>query len=252
MVTAPTKPPAARQTPSSNPLFYRRPVPISPETFKGKSFAHSARCEFARRTNIVPLNVAEFASAQRYYPIVFGREEEQFPMAIVGVRDDENLFVGTDGRWRAGAYVPAYVRRYPFVLMRRPGEKNYLLCADMDSEFLVDDEVSPLFKNGKPTEVVKKAASICQAFETEADKTKEFCAALAEQNLLQAKSAVLAHESGRKIRLGPFRMVDERKFAELPGKIVTDWHGRGWLRLVHAHLFSLANWASLAARLSLH
>ena len=173
-------------------------------------------------------------------------------LVIVGARDDDNLFIDADGHWRASVYVPAYVRRYPFILMRRPGDARHVLCADMESEYVIDDQVSPFFRDGKPTDVVKKAASICQAFESEADKTRKFCAALAEQKLLQVKTAVLAHSSGRKVKLGPFRVVDEKKFADLPGKAVTDWHARGWLRLVHAHMFSLANWAGLAARLSLN
>jgi hypothetical protein len=249
---APTKSVLDRKAETKLPLFYSRPVPISPENFGGKSLALSANRGFARKTNLVPLNASEFALAQRHYPIVFSLEEPHFPMAIVGVRTDENLFVGAEGRWWPDTYVPAYVRRYPFILMGKPGGKQFLLCADMDSEYVVDGGANPFFKDGKPVAAVDKAASFCRAFQADADKTQAFCAALAEQKLLEAKTAELAHPSARKIRLGPFRMVDERKFAELPGKMLTDWHTRRWLRLVHAHLFSLANWPDLAARLSMH
>ena len=249
MATATTKSNSGVKAPAKPPLFYNRPVPISPETFKGKSLVPSPSREFARKTNLVPLNATEFPLAQRHYPIVFSLEGGQFPIAIVGVRNDDNLFVGADGRWQADAYVPAYVRRYPFILMGKTDGKQFALCADMESEYVVDNDENPFYRDGKPVEAVNKAASFCRAFQAEANKTNEFCAALAEQKLLQAKAAEFAHPGGRKIKLGPFRMVDEKKFAELPGKVVADWHGRGWLRFVHAHLFSLANWQNLANRL---
>jgi hypothetical protein len=252
MTTAPTTPHSGQKKQAKQPLFYGRPVAISPEAFRGKSLAMSANRAFARKTNLVPLNAGEFALAQRHYPIVFAVEPPHFAMAIVGVRNDENLFVGADGHWEADAYVPAYIRRYPFILMGKPGDKEFLLCADVDSAYVVDGNDNPFFKDGNPSEAVKKAVAFCRTFQGDAEKTQAFCAALAEQELLQARAAELALPGGRKVRLGPFRMVDEKKLAELPAKVVTEWHARGWLRLVHAHLFSLANWTNLATHFSVH
>jgi hypothetical protein len=249
MATATTKATPTPQSDAGPPLFYSRPVPISPETFKGKSFVPTANREFARKTNLVPLNVTEFALAQHHYPIVFSHAGGHFPMAILGIRTDQNLFVGADGRWEANVYVPAYVRRYPFILMGKKKDKQFALCADVGSAFVTEGDASPFFRDGKPVEAVNKAAQFCRAFQAEADKTVAFSELLAEQKLLREKAVELEHPSGRKFKLGPFRIVDEKKLKELPAKIVADWNTRGLLAPIYAHLFSLANWSSLANRM---
>jgi hypothetical protein len=233
----------------ARPLFYGRPIPIAPESFRGKSLALAANFAFARNANAIPLNAAEFPLAQRHYPIAFARDGQHLPCALVGLRKDENLFVGADGRWRGETYVPAYVRRYPFILMRKPDATQFLLGADIESAFVVEGSANPFFKDGKPVEAVNKAANFCRAFQAEAERTGVFCAALTERDLFQSRVVELGHPSGRKIKLGQFNVVDEKKVAALPDATVTDWHRRGWLALVHAHWFSLANLQTLASRL---
>jgi hypothetical protein len=230
------------------PLFYSKPAPLSPETFKGKSLSRAAKLNFARKTNSVPLNAAEFAPAQRFYPIVFTLEESPFPLAILGIRTDANLFVETDGRWRSDAYVPAYVRRYPFVLINGPGEKQFTLAADAASDLIVKGSSNPFFKDEKPTDVVNSALRFCTAFQSEFEKTRQFCSALAEQGIFEAKNAEITLPNGKKAVLGPFKIIDRAKFAALPDHIIADWHKRDWAGYVHSHFLSLANWAHLAKR----
>lgn len=72
---------------------------------------------------------AEFEAASREYPIGFVDEGEAvYPAAVVGVRRGLNLFVGADGAWR-GAYIPAYLRCYPFLLAQTPPD-TFPLCLD--------------------------------------------------------------------------------------------------------------------------
>jgi hypothetical protein len=231
------------------PLFYRQPELLTPERFAGKSLAASGPLNFARRTNSVPLNGVEFAPALRHYPIVFSEERDPFPLAVLGLRDVENLFIRGDGTWESGAYVPAYVRRYPFVFMTGADQKQFALCIDAASDFVVPGDANPFFRDGQPSEATKTALAFCSAFQLEYDKTRAFAAALVEHKMLASKTADIGLPDGGKVIFGSFNVVDEARLASLPNAVVADWLKRGWLGWIYAHLLSFANWAALATRL---
>lgn len=197
----------------------------------------------------MPLNAAEFGAALRHYPIVFSPIEAPFPQAIVGLRNAENLFVDAQGRWAERTYVPAYVRRYPFTFMAGLKKDELVLAADVASSLIDEGASNPFFKDGKPAKFIAEAGKFCTEFQKEHDKTRAFTAALAQQGLFEPKRIELTAPGGRKISLGPLQLVNTEKRAKLDQPVVVEWHRRGWLAAVHAHLFSLANWADLASRL---
>lgn len=238
----------AKTTPPSMPLFYTRPELLVPDRHAGRSLARRLNYGFAKRTNSVPLNGIEFAVAQRNFPIVFSNETSPFPVAVLGLRNEENQFVGAAGDWMAGAYVPAYVRRYPFIFMTGNNDNRYALCIDAASPLVIEGEENPLFKDGQPTDLAKNALNFCGAFQAQYDQTRAFAAALTERNLLDLKNADMKAPDGQAMQFGPFRVVDETKLAALPADIVVDWHKKGWLAWINAHLFSFANWATLVSR----
>src|SRR5689334_18935000 len=97
------------------PMFYKRPFALQAQVHSEVSLKRGANYRFAAKSNAVPLTVQELVQAQRDYPIVFTNEAVSMPMAVVGLQDQLNLYVGADASWRRGAYIPAYVRRYPFL-----------------------------------------------------------------------------------------------------------------------------------------
>lgn len=231
--------------PAALPLFYKRPELLSPDRHGGKSLARSINFRFARATNSVPLNAVEFVLAQRHYPIVFTPANPPLPVAILGLRDEQNLFVNAEGGWKPGHYIPAYIRRYPFVFTTNTGEQSFALCVDAASEFIVEGADNPLFADGKPTQTTNNALNFCAAFQAEFNKTRDFCAALEEQKLLDVKTADVNLPGGQKLVFGNFRVVSEARFQALPEAVVLDWHKRGWVGLVYAHLLSFGSWAHL-------
>lgn len=243
---APGAPAAANPPASGLPLFYRQPELLSPDRHGGKSLARETNFKFARATNSVPLNCVEFALAQRHYPVVFTPANPPLPVAVLGLRDEQNRFVGADGRWLPGHYIPAYVRRYPFVFTTTQGEEQFALCVDAASEFIVDGGDNPLFQDGKPTQTTNNALNFCAAFQAEFVKTRDFCAALDEQKLLDVKAADVNLPGGQKLVFGNFRVVNEQRFQALPDAVILDWSKRGWLGLVYAHFMSFASWGQLA------
>lgn len=231
------------------PVFYRRPELLSRERHAGKSLAASTDHRFAKDTNAVPLNGVELELAQRHYPIVFSDEATPFPMAILGLRTAENLFLGPSGAWRQGVYVPAYVRRYPFIFMSGPDQKQFALCIDSASAFVVDGDGNPFFRDGQPTDLTKNALAFCASFQAEYEKTRAFAAALTEHKLLETRTANIDMGDGQKVVFGPFRAIDSAKLAALPNAVIAEWLRSGWLGWIYAHLMSAANWAALATQL---
>ncbi|HLI11928.1 MAG TPA: SapC family protein [Alphaproteobacteria bacterium] len=227
------------------PVFYRRPRPLNATQDAGKSLARAGNFLFARGTNSVALNGPEFPQAMRTYPIVFTTGEPRTAVAVLGLRDNENLFLDSAGSWRPDSYIPAYVRRYPFVFMVQPGNADMVLCIDDDSGLLVEDDTRPLFVDGKPTDVVQHALRFCAEFQAQFKATQEFVQALVEHDLLVANETRVVMKSGQQMALRGFQVVSEAKFNALSDAVFLDWRRRGWLHLVYCHLMSMANWSRL-------
>jgi hypothetical protein len=228
------------------PQFYRDPALLDATAHARLRLAPVGNFRFAAATNSIALGADEFYPAQAHYPIVFTTSAPITPLAIVGVGDPRNLFVGADGAWRDGSYVPAYVRRYPFVMVQAPGRDDLILAIDQAAEWLSTETGEPLFADGKPASAVQRVLEFCAAFEHQVAVVREFTAALAAHKLLVENRAQLTFGSGVATSLGGFQVIDEARFNTLPDAVVLEWRRRGWLGLVYAHLMSMHRWPALA------
>ena len=116
---------------SQLPLFYKSIVPLSTQFHPNHGLVPQEALNFTRGSHAIPLTVDEFAVAQRSFPIVFGMGENPAPLALLSLVDGQNLFLDDAGRWQPGAYLPAFVRRYPFMLAKLgPDAVDLSLCFD--------------------------------------------------------------------------------------------------------------------------
>jgi hypothetical protein len=248
--TAPAKPePAASPLPL--PLFYREPQILTAAAHGGLQLRRGGDFRFAAATNAAPIMAVEFVEAQHAYPIVFVGEPAH-PAAVLGLARD-NLFVSAEGGWAVERYIPAYVRRYPFVFIETADRAHYALGLDLASERVArageDGEgLIPLFQDGQPTQLVQDALQFCTALQASQQDTRAFCDALLAHDLLIAQQAHGAFPDGTPFNLQGFRVIDADRFANLPDAVVVEWHRKGWLALVHHHLASLKRWRELLDR----
>lgn len=240
-----TKTPEAPPAVSGMPPFYQRPWALDPVRHATAGIKLQTDFVFAGATNAIALTVGEFVSAQALYPIVFPARGAGIALAVVGVAADRNLFVRADGSWRPRSYVPAYVRRYPFVFDRVPGDDRFVLCVDEAADSFMPAGGEPLFLNGKPAPIVERALQFCSAFQQQVEETERFIEALWEQNLLVPNQADITLRTGEKRSLTGFNVIDEQRFNLLDDAIVSDWRRRGWLGLIYAHIMSAQQWAIL-------
>ena len=227
------------------PLFYKSIRPLDIEKDEGISISPPKSFAFASKTNAIPLLADEFPMAAAHYPIVFAAGDSPVPAAVVGLQNDTNLFVDDNGQWVGGSYLPAYLRRYPFLLMDDPDQKQYVLCVDEQSEMLGKTGDFPLFKDGKPTPFTQNAMNFCATLRQQGESTDEFVKALKDYNLLMAHDSQIDMPGGSKLQLSGFQVIDPKKFDLLPDTVYLAWRRKGWIGLIFAHLISSHRWQNL-------
>jgi hypothetical protein len=231
------------------PLFYRRPQALDPSKHAALRLAPPGDYGFARHANAVALLAPEFPQAARLCPIVFTTGANALPAAVLGLKSEDNLFIGADGQWERAAYIPAYVRRYPFIFFEPPGGGRLTLCIDEAAELLSSGGTGrPLFDGPHPSEATRQALELCSAFQRDAAATRSFVEALEAKELLVERRADVALERGDRMALAGFRVIDETKFNALDDATILDWRKRGWLGLVYCHLLSSGAWGGLVDR----
>jgi len=234
------------------PLFYKQPVPLSIERHGGKSVNLQRRFAFAASTNMVPVNMQEFSRVATAYPIVFTETAPASSIAILGLRQNQNLFVNDEGTWEGGVYVPAYVRRYPFIFSTGQEEEQLVLCIDEADELIVDgtgaEGTQAIYEGEEASEVVKKMLEFCAAFHRQSLATREFVDELEQRDLFRPGTVTISNETGEQFNLRGFRIVDETKFNALPDDAFLEYRRKGWLAAITAHLISVQNLAALGFR----
>jgi len=204
---------------------------------------------FARNLAAVPLAAEEFVAASRHLPIVFAAQAPHLPVALAGLTAERNGFVGEDGAWRRGAYIPSYLRRYPFLLVRVSNQSDEMaLCLDPQAPQLSEEAGEPLFgADGQPTEMAKRAFEFTRAVEAAFLKTREMADGLVLMGLL--KPAAIQFDRGQgqgPMRVDGFHAVERETFNKLSGEQLATLRDKGWLDCIYAHLLSLGGIAEFA------
>lgn len=229
------------------PLFYKQPRPLVAERDADLALGEINDFSYAAGTNSLPVVAAELPMLCKHFPILFTGEETPTLVALLGLRSGENLFVDAAGAWSAGVYMPAYMRRYPFIFMEHAERGEFTLCLDMAAPG-VGSGSNRLFENGEPTAFTKAALDFCRDYQAHFIFTSDFIAAVIEADLLVDNRADVTLGDGQKISLGGFKVIDEARFNALPNDTFLKWRERGWLHLVYCHFISSGNWATLIDR----
>jgi hypothetical protein len=236
---------------SDLPLLYKELVPLNTRQHGGWRSRQTDKATWLASQNIVPLTIEEFAQAQRHFPIAFSAGDKPVPLALMGLNEGVNVFVGEDGTIASPVYVPAYARRFPFMLAKLSAEHSELsLCFDPTTDLVGEfADGQQLFENDNPTDSCKATLSFCEEFEIAGQKTESFVAELQKHGLLMEGETTIQREGeGQPFVYRGFQMVDEAKLRELPGEVLAEWNKNGMLPLVHLHLVSLQLMPDIFAR----
>jgi len=231
-------------------LIYQRAVPVNQGQHLDVSVKSGADYGFAKDVNSVPLMAGEFELASGEYAIVFaGEGKDVTPVVLLGIRDNENLYVNEAGAWQA-KYVPAFIRRYPFVFSSTDQGATFTLCLDEDYAGVNREGIGErLFDAaGDRTQYLKNVLGFLQAYQAQFEATRAFCQRLVELNLLEAMRAEFTLRSGQRITLGGFMSVNRDRLRALSGDNLARLAASGELDLIYAHLHSQRHFTPTAER----
>jgi len=232
-------------------MYYEKPVLLHRDKHRTRKVLPSKDFAFARKANSLYLAGVEFNEACKEYAIVFtrGAAGRIVPVVMVGLRSHENLFVDEQARWQ-GNYVPAFVRRYPFVLADLPGQ-GLGVCIDEAFAGLNEREGEALFDaQGQDTPFLRNALEFLQLYQREYQRTEAFCQRLHEAGLLVEMDARADLVDGRSFTVNGLLVVDEKKLLALPDALALSLFRSGELHLVSMHLMSLSNMHKLVDRMA--
>jgi SapC len=235
-----------------NPPFgYSEIVPLY-KNQKVRLPAPGALPEFCRAANAVPITYSEFAVACRDYPLAFITTDQGksfTPVAVLGIAGGENLYL-RDGGWDASAYVPAYVRRYPFCMTRvtldSVEQADRLIC--VEKAFLADGGERMFDDGGAPLPRWEPIGKLLQEYEADLERSREMCAIFADYALLEPFTLQAVLKDGGAMNLGGMHRIEERKLEFLNAAQHKNLIRKGIMGRIYAHLISLENFARLLAR----
>lgn len=237
-----------KQEGAESPRLYRQTEIVSLQRHGDLGMVAQGSFDFARKIVSVPASLSEMVLCQRHYPIVFAGPDAPRPIIVLGLAENEgNLFVTEKGAWAQNVYVPAFLRRYPFVAVPN-GPERLALAADMQSDLIERGGARPLFEDGKPSDVAHRAFDFCARLDADFSAAQEFAAALAEAGLLHEEHATIKSSGAVRARLANFQLVDETLLDALSDETFLEWRRRGWLAPIHAHLMSVSSWSELVHR----
>ncbi|SHK17915.1 SapC protein [Shimia gijangensis] len=228
-------------------LFYQNARPVTVSEHGDLSVRGADGYGFASKVNSVPLTAIEFAAAAGNYPIVFaGNEDRVMPTVILGVKDHENFFV-EDGAWKAGTYVPAFVRRYPFVFSTDKENNNFILNIDEDySGCNRDGSGERLFDtDGNHTVYLKNTLRFLQEYQGQFRRTEAYCKRLNDLGLLQPMQAQFNLADGENRSLSGFMSVNRDKLREIDDETLRQMFDTDELECTFLHLHSMRHFQTM-------
>lgn len=237
---------------SAQLLFYSDATPITLERHKTVSLRALTDFSYTRGVNAVPVVAAEFAQAASDMMIVFaGDENGMMPMVVLGLQDQQNLFLDPAGRW-SGQYVPAFVRRYPFAFSMSSDGQTFTLCIDETYAGLNHDgEGAALFEeNGERSEYLSGILAFLEDYQAQYNATRAFCDRLIERGLMEPMLVEYNLQDGSKAQMRGFHGVSREKLKAIPVEALAEMMQADELELVYAHLQSLNNLDPLLNRMS--
>jgi hypothetical protein len=237
--------------------LYKKPQPLSAQVHKGKGLTYTDRpFDFLKDAHFVPLTVGEFGLAASRFPIIF-LGDNRTPVAAMGLQQGVNLFVDPmTGQYEEHCYLPAFVRRYPFVAASHTDESDrFTVCVDAGSHLFSDKPTEPFFNaDGTPTAFLERAIDYVRRFENDVASTVEFVKQLRDLDLFDQQQTNFQRRDrdgnpiGEPQVVASYWGVSGEKLRALSNESLGMLRDNAALGAIYAHMLSMAQWDYLIQR----
>jgi hypothetical protein len=236
-----------------NPPFgYQEVIPIT-RAHRVARLRERGVPDFCRHANAIPISFTEFTRAARDYPIVFvpGDSGKHYTAtAVLGIEANQNLFLQLDGTWDANAYMPAYLRRYPFCMSKitvdGKARDERIIC--VEKQALSETGEALYNETGAAQPQWETMQKFLAEFEADLDRGEEMCGILRDFGLLEAFTMQAELNQGGSRNLTGMCRVEEKKLEYLSADQYRTLIKKGVMGKIYLHLSSLGNFARLLDR----
>jgi hypothetical protein len=249
MAKAPTQDASAVSV-SGNVMFYKNPQPLNKDKHKKFGVKPMEKpFQFMADQHFLPITAPEFGAAAASFPIIFAGEERT-PLAVMGIRTGENLFV-TEGQFAQDFYMPAFARRFPFVLAGDSANDRFVVCVDEEAECVTDKGAQQMFFDGEDTSAfTKEAFQFLQNFERDRQTTEVLINKFKELDLFEQKEMNFQGQNpdgtpAERQKIADYFAVTEERLKALDANTIKELTDNGYMAVAHAHMVSLGNWQRL-------
>ena len=219
---------------------------LDPERHKGLRFTPAPDFGFAAGVASAPLSASEVLESARHFPIVFTTEGPLLPLALLSIKEGANAFVDDAGKWLA-PYVPAHIRRYPFILGNSGEPETFTIMLDRQAPQFAGEGGELLYTEGNTRGPALVAAlDFLKTFQEEITGTEKMLEPLAQ--VLTMQRLDITRADGAKTSIDGIRLVDREKIMALDDATLAGWVRSGLMAVIDAHLVSLGNMRALADR----
>lgn len=224
---------------TEHPLFYTSVVPLDRERHRELRLDWSERrFRFCAGAHLVPAVIDEFVLAAAHLPIVFAPGPARVtPVFLTGLFPGRSAAVTGEGAWSLG-YVPAFVRRYPFILGEIDGGEP-LLCLDDRSPLLRADGERLFAEDGTETNLLRTQIGLVRDYQDAAKRSEDFVEALGELDLFLPVTLAAKTPEGPEHAVHGLMVVNQSKLDQLPNDTFLKLRGPNFLPALYAHLASL-------------
>ena len=244
------KQPGNQPSVTGNVMMYENPKPLTKEKHKGYGVKQVEKpFEFMAKTHFMPVTASEFGSAATSYPVIFAGDTKT-PLAVMGIRDNENLFV-ENGKFGNTYYMPAFARRYPFVLAGDSANDRFVVCVDESAGCVTNKSPAQKFFDGdQPSQFTNEAFEFLKQFEQDRRATEQMINRFNELGLFEHKDMHFRGTNpdgsqAERQKIADYFAVTDEKVRGLDEKTTKEFVGNGYMAVAYAHMLSLGNWQRL-------
>lgn len=173
------------------------------------------------------------------------------PAVILGVKESENFYVDEDGKW-TGGYIPAFVRRYPFVFATDKDNRNFILHVDETFEGCNrDGKGERLFdSDGNQTQYLQNILRFLQEYQGQFRRTEAYCQRLMDLDLLQPMQAQFNLADGARRSLSGFMAINREKLRKLGDDDLRQMFDTDELECTFLHLHSMRHFNDMIGQIA--